>query len=261
MNDNKFLAQLNLYLDGEIDPAGAAALEQEILSNPARRRIYNDYCRVHRATQLVYQQFRAAADACGAEALPSSRSVIGRDLAAASNLAALGRTGGRAPSRPFRKFAFLGGIAAACGAGIFIATVAFPPDQAPATDPAPAFADTAPAPVVEKVAVATTVKDEPTTFAAPFAKEFRAGDPYLVRVSQSHADPFALTPWTNEIDATRLAPMTFSSAPILKVDPRFRPAAASFDPLSPGKRVNLPFRLRLNEQPASTPAYEFSVQQ
>ena len=42
MKDRKFLEQLNLYLDGEIDPADAAEFEQEILSNPARRRIYHD---------------------------------------------------------------------------------------------------------------------------------------------------------------------------------------------------------------------------
>lgn len=261
MTDKKFLAHLNLYLDGEIDPSGAAALEQEILGDPNRLRTYNDYCRIHRATKLVYQQFRAAADANGTEALPSARAIPGGDRTAANHPAISGRSGGRAPSRPFRKFAFLGGIAAASVAGVFLATVAFSPRRAPAPAPTPELAVTAPESVVENVAAVAVVTNEPTTFAAPFAPEFRAADPYLVRLPQSHADPFALTTWTNEMEAARLAPAAFSKSPILKVDPRFRPIAEGFDSDPSGQRGNLPFRLRLHESPASTPAYEFSVQQ
>lgn len=261
MTDKKFLAQLNLYLDGEIDAAAAAALEQEILNDPARRRIYNDYCRIHRATKLVYQQFRAAADATGGDALPATRSILGNDLAAANNLAISGRTGGRAQSRPFRTVAFLSGIAAACVAGVFIATFAYPPHRAPTPVPAPAVAVAETAPVVQKVAAAAPVAPEKTTFAAPFAAEFPSADPYLVKVPQSRSDPFALTTWMKEIEPNRLGSTSMMSSPILKVDPRFRPAADGFESVSPGQRVNRPFHLRLNEQPASTPAYEFSVQQ
>src|SRR5690606_4552219 len=100
MKEKKFLELLNLYLDGAIDPAGAAELEQEITSNPARRRVYNDYCRIHRATRLVYEHFRAAG-AAQTEILPTSRHGWTAGTAA-GRLASEGRTGGRAALRPFR---------------------------------------------------------------------------------------------------------------------------------------------------------------
>ena len=61
MNQRKFLHLLNLYIDGEIPSAMAAELEKEIIANPKRRAIYDDYCRIHRATKLVYDRFREAA--------------------------------------------------------------------------------------------------------------------------------------------------------------------------------------------------------
>ena len=53
MNDRRFQELLNLYLDHEIAPAEAAELETEVLGNPARRRTYDQYCRLQRGCRLL----------------------------------------------------------------------------------------------------------------------------------------------------------------------------------------------------------------
>jgi hypothetical protein len=260
MKDKQFLEQLNLYLDGEIDSADAAELEQEILSNPARRRIYNDYCRIHRATKLVYQQFRAAGAANGADALPPARTNASAGEAA-EPVALGGRTGGRAAPRPFRRLAFASGLAAACTAGIFIGTRALAPRTPEAVAPAPTLAITespAAAPVVTATPVAA---EQPATFAAPFAPATRP-DPF-VQVAPSRNDPFALTPWTIADDETRDTLPSIFNPPVLRVEERFRPASLESPADAHGERESLPFRLRLNPQTTTAPgatAVDFSTQ-
>ena len=63
MTDATFLELLNLYLDHEIDVAGAAQLEAEIQRDPARRKIYRDYCQMQKACSLLAQDFREQAPA------------------------------------------------------------------------------------------------------------------------------------------------------------------------------------------------------
>jgi len=64
MKENRFIELLNLYIDRQITPAEAAELEAEIQDHPAHRETYQQYCRMHHATKLVYESFRAhAADA------------------------------------------------------------------------------------------------------------------------------------------------------------------------------------------------------
>ncbi len=63
MNDSEFLEILNLYLDHEISPADAARLEAEVQANPARRRIYAQYCRMQKACALLGRQAPASAPA------------------------------------------------------------------------------------------------------------------------------------------------------------------------------------------------------
>ena len=53
MKDNEFIELLNLYLDHEISAENAARLESEVQRDPARRRIYHDYCRLHKACTLL----------------------------------------------------------------------------------------------------------------------------------------------------------------------------------------------------------------
>jgi hypothetical protein len=53
MNDKKFMELLNLYLDREIDAEDALKLETEVASNPERRKIYDEYCRMQKACSML----------------------------------------------------------------------------------------------------------------------------------------------------------------------------------------------------------------
>jgi len=59
MKDSEFLELLNLYLDHEITPADAARLEAEVRANPARRRTYQQYCRMQKACTMLAAEFGA----------------------------------------------------------------------------------------------------------------------------------------------------------------------------------------------------------
>jgi len=53
MKDSEFLEILNLYLDHEISPEDSARLEAEVMASPDRRRVYMQYCRMHKACTLL----------------------------------------------------------------------------------------------------------------------------------------------------------------------------------------------------------------
>ena len=57
MKESKFIELLNLYVDQEISAADAAALEAEIARSAERRRVYQQYCRMSRASTLLFEQF------------------------------------------------------------------------------------------------------------------------------------------------------------------------------------------------------------
>lgn len=76
MKDARFTELVNLYVDRQISPDEAAELEAELQSNPRRRQVYQQYCRMHRATKLVYESFRAHADQ--GTAAPTGPSTIAR---------------------------------------------------------------------------------------------------------------------------------------------------------------------------------------
>jgi hypothetical protein len=61
MNRRKFIELLNLYIDGEIDPEDVGRLEQVISTDAKARSIYNQYCRLHRGSRLIYERFRMQA--------------------------------------------------------------------------------------------------------------------------------------------------------------------------------------------------------
>lgn len=108
MNDRRFLELLNLYIDGQIDAAEAAALEAEVLSDPERRRVYDDYCRLQRACSLLGDGARSAA--------PSSQA-FARSLRDAERKIAAPR---RAAWRPSYAGAFSMAAMAACVAVVFV---------------------------------------------------------------------------------------------------------------------------------------------
>jgi hypothetical protein len=62
MKDTEFIELLNLYLDHEISAADAARLEAEVQTNPARRRVYQQYCRMQKACKMVAADFTTDLD-------------------------------------------------------------------------------------------------------------------------------------------------------------------------------------------------------
>ena len=54
MNQDRFTELLNLRLDHEISPAEAAELETELQRSPARRREYQNFCRMQRACAQLF---------------------------------------------------------------------------------------------------------------------------------------------------------------------------------------------------------------
>lgn len=61
MKDSEFIQLLNLYLDHEISAADSARLEAEVQVNPARRQIYQQYCRMQKACKVLSQDFATEA--------------------------------------------------------------------------------------------------------------------------------------------------------------------------------------------------------
>lgn len=66
MKDNRFIELVNLYIDRQISAEETAELEAEILTNAKHRQIYQQYCRMHRATSMVFENFRSNAEAAQA---------------------------------------------------------------------------------------------------------------------------------------------------------------------------------------------------
>ncbi len=62
MKDTRFIELVNQYIDRQISPTETAELEAEIQVSPRHRKIYQQYCHMHRATKLVYESFRTNAD-------------------------------------------------------------------------------------------------------------------------------------------------------------------------------------------------------
>jgi anti-sigma factor RsiW len=61
MKESRFIELINLYIDRQIGPEEAAELEAEIARSPAHRRTYLQYCRMHRACTVLFENFRAPA--------------------------------------------------------------------------------------------------------------------------------------------------------------------------------------------------------
>lgn len=92
MKDSEFIELLNLYLDHEISAADAAKLEAEVQTNPARRRVYQQYCRMQKACKLVASDFQSETEEV---AVPSDRKVVAFDPTAISAAALQRKRAGR----------------------------------------------------------------------------------------------------------------------------------------------------------------------
>lgn len=61
MKETRFIELLNLYVDQQLTAAEATELETEIQRAPARRRTYEQYCRMQKACTQLFEQDRQAA--------------------------------------------------------------------------------------------------------------------------------------------------------------------------------------------------------
>lgn len=88
MNEKKFIELLNLYVDQEISKPEALALEEEIQRSPERRRIYQQYCRIHRASITLAESYKS-------DALPQGSKLARAARAMDEKVALLPQRGGR----------------------------------------------------------------------------------------------------------------------------------------------------------------------
>jgi len=111
MKESKFVELLNLYIDQEISPSEAELLEEEIQRDPARRRVYLQYCRMHRASAVLFESFRA-------ENMPAGSKLAETARAAAEKIVAFPTLAPRRTSR----WVYAAGLvaAAACVAFVFV---------------------------------------------------------------------------------------------------------------------------------------------
>jgi hypothetical protein len=56
MKDREFIELLNLYVDREISAEDAIRLESEVVANPRRREVYDQYCRMQKACSVIAQE-------------------------------------------------------------------------------------------------------------------------------------------------------------------------------------------------------------
>jgi len=195
MKESRFLELLNLYVDQQIDPKGAALLEEEILRNPARRRTYVQYCRMHKACALLFEQSVAGE---GADRLSALEEKIEVNLAR---------------ERSWSPFAIASGFVAIAAA---IAVVAYVRSSSP-EDPSANFASNMAQSIREEaVDIPVMPAPERVTLPAPEMGDLRV---FFVRGGSESASPGApLAPdlaWMN----FRLSPLVANTSQPLLFEP------------------------------------------
>jgi anti-sigma factor RsiW len=63
MKDPEFIELLNLYVDREISAQDALRLEAEVVANPKRREVYDQYCRMQKACSMLSDEIAEATPA------------------------------------------------------------------------------------------------------------------------------------------------------------------------------------------------------
>ncbi len=158
MKDSEFIELLNLYLDHEISAEDAARIEVEVQKNPARRRLYQQYCRLQKACTLLAKDFVEQAATTGS---PADKRIVVLDS-----------------RRSWGVGAYAGGLAVAA-ACVALALVIRSPRVAPATarpeavatqSPAKAAAGTAQGLLAAADAAATRAIAQTVTVSVPNAE-------------------------------------------------------------------------------------------
>ena len=136
MKESKFIELLNLYVDQEISAADAAALEAEIARSAERRRVYQQYCRMSRASTLLFEQFHTqSAPVCPGKLAEAAKQADEKVIAFPG--------GAVAARRPAAGWYMAAGFAAiaACAGFVLLRPAPQPGALAEVTrDPAPAVA-------------------------------------------------------------------------------------------------------------------------
>jgi hypothetical protein len=148
MNDDRFIELLNLYIDQQITAAEAQELEAELVAQPARQKVYHQYCQIHRATVMVGAQFQR----------PPA------DTALAARISQLRQQTRSTPGRAVWR-SYASGLAAACLAVFFLrfdATKTVPAE--PMVTPAVAMTPVA---APQSGPVAVVVETKPVETARP----------------------------------------------------------------------------------------------
>lgn len=222
MNHKKFIQLLNLYIDGEASAIEAREVEHEIEHDPARRRIYHEYCRIQAATRTVYHQFQSAAG--------SARHEVGAGRLRAVGVRTAAALPGRVSGPPFRRVVFwASGAAAACFA-VAVAFWSLPHAGAPERKVQTAAPQGVSVPTVEAPTAVAATASPSGTYAAPLAAESRS-ESFLTQTTVTAGDPFALTapPHMTTFGDPELV---LSAVPSYEVS-RFVPASAG--PIDPAR--------------------------
>lgn len=191
MKDTKFIELLNLYLDHQISETDAAALETEIRQNPARHRLYRQYCQMHKACAQLSAQFTAEAPA---------RTTVASEKTS-RRLASLYYYGA-------------GLAAAACVAFIVMSRPASGPSETPALASTAPVAFPAVAPLPPPAAPTQELRTVFTTQALAPIEATSGVTPVFVAANTESFD------WMNELrlNPVQSAPVVFESAPVRAPD-------------------------------------------
>jgi anti-sigma factor RsiW len=146
MTHNRFIEMLNLYLDGALPPAEVTALENELRSNPERRRIYRQYCQIQNACASLGERFREQAAptphfrrgnvvgahrrAFGGDWVRALALTAGGAAAACAVFVVVVRMGGTAPNGVAAAKPTVAPLAVASAPAVQTTTVAFEPGSA-----------------------------------------------------------------------------------------------------------------------------------
>lgn len=234
MKEPRFIELLNLYVDQQLSAQEAAELEAEIQQNPARRRTYQQYCRMQKGCALLFEHERTTAPA--STALARAMADADRKIVAF-------------PEEAQRRSLWPAGfsIAAVAAAACVALVVVFQANQGGVNSAGPSELATA-EPTVEPVSVASTVagpavepKSEVVLAAAtveefkpiftvqPLAASAAKTDGLFVSVSEDDA---RLQDWTHQV---QLKPLRKVSIEEFAFDVRAKPEspAAPFTTSSP----------------------------
>jgi hypothetical protein len=178
MKDSRFIELLNLYVDREITPGEAAELEAEVERSAARRKVFNQYCRLDRACTIVLARQQTVPTPRLAEALAEADGTV-TELPVSS--------GGRG------RFVLLGGMLAAAAA---IAVVFYQRGATPA--PGANSTPTSPTVQVAKVPTSPVSTGREATVALPFGD--RSG-PTVATVRPAFA-------WMKHMELSAMSPLS-----------------------------------------------------